>query len=173
MIPLSAEVSGTLTWTKISCRSYELKLNNEVVGTLNRPSFWSLTFLAETHEGRSIFRRGGFWGTGSEIVDAASNQQIATYRPAWGGKGSLRFADGQSFYVGCKGLWRPVWNVTSEAGQTVLALHRREKTVELPSRAAVPAGRLALLVMFAWYCMLRAEEDAASAASVAAVVAAS
>ena len=171
MIPLSSAVSSELTWSRIPhSRNYELKLNDEVVGKLVHPSIWSSDFVAETEDGRWTLRRGGFLGTGSEIVDAASQQQIAAFKSAWGGSGALIFADGQSFYLKCRGWWHPVWSVTTESGQPVLELHTREKTVELPAGATVPESRLSLLVLFAWYRVLQAEEDAASAATVAAVV---
>jgi len=60
-----------------------------------------------------------------------------------------------------------VWSVIGEDGQAVLHLHTREKTVDLPTGVAVPQTRLSLLIMFAWYRILQAEEDAASAAMVA------
>jgi hypothetical protein len=174
MIPLSTAAasanSGALTWTKISCnRRYELKLNGETVGELARPSLWSQKFIAETQEGRWTFRRGGFLGTGAEIVDPASGQTSATFRGDWGSGGALTFADGQRFRFSCKGWWRPVWTVATEAGQPVVLLHAREKTVELVAGAAVPDGRLSLLIMFAWYRKLQAEEDAASVAVMVAV----
>jgi hypothetical protein len=45
-------------------------------------------------------------------------------------------------------------------------LHTREKTVDLPTSVAVPQSRLSLLIMFTWYRVPEAEEDAASAAMV-------
>jgi len=81
----------------------------------------------------------------------------------------LTFTDGQSFAFACSGWWRPVWTVTTESGDPVLIAHVREKTVELPAGADVPEDRLALLIMFAWYRVLQAEEDASAAAVVAAV----
>ncbi|HYA47996.1 MAG TPA: hypothetical protein VEE87_00345 [archaeon] len=172
MIPLSSAVSGGLTWSKIPrTRSYELKLNGELVGKLERPSFWCSKFLAETHEGRWIFRRGGFLGTRAEIVDAASGQPVAKLKSSWSGGGTLSFADGQRFHLTCKGWWRPVWSVTRENGQPVLQLHTREKTIESAASVAVPGSRLSLLTLFAWYRVLQAEEDAASAAAVAVITA--
>ena len=166
MIPISSANSSGLTWSKISwTRGYELKLNGEVVGKLERPSYWCSKFLAETQDGRWIFRRGGFLGTGAEILDAASEQPIAVLKSGWGGGGgTLTFADGQTYHLECKGWWRPVWTVIAESGQPVLRLHTREKTVELPAAAVVPGSRLSLLTMFAWYRVLQFEEDAASAA---------
>ncbi len=169
MIPLTAAANGTLTWSKLSCKpSYELKLNNQAIGTLHRPSIWSSSFLAETQDGNWTFRRGGFWGTGSEIVDSASGQPIATYKSAWGGKGTLTFTDGQTFRVSSKGLFHPVWTILGEADQPVLSLHVREKRVELAAGTAISAGRLPLVVLFILYFIQRAEEDAAAVAVAAA-----
>ena len=110
MIPLSSAMSGGLSWSKIPrCRGYELKFNDEVVGALRRPSFWSMTFVGETAESRWKFRRCSFWRTGTEIVDESSQQQIATFKSGWSSAGTLTFADGQSFRVECKGWWRQVW----------------------------------------------------------------
>lgn len=175
MIPLNAAIasanSGAITWSSISCnRRHELKLNGEIVGELTRPSLWSQRFIAETREGRWTFRRGGFFGTGSEIVDTDSGLTVASFKGGWGSGGTLTFADSQTFRFSCQGWWRPVWTVATEGGQPVLLLHAREKAVELPGGTAVPDSRLSLLIMFAWYRKLQADEDAASAAVMAAVV---
>ena len=172
MIPLSpsAAISGGLTWAKIPhSRDYELKLNGEAVGTLRRPGWFSSSFLAETQAGNWTFRRGGCLGSGARILDSASLQPIATLKSSWGSGGTLTFADGQTFHLKCKGWWRPVWSVIANSGETLLQLHRREKTVEVQEGSAVPASRLTLLIMFTWYRILQAEEDAASAAMVAVV----
>lgn len=171
MIPFSSAVSGRLTWSKTPhSRNYELKLNDEVMGTLERPSCWSSKFLAETQDGRWAFRRGGCLGTGAEISDEDSEQPMATFKLSWSGAGTLIFADGQTFHLAHKGWWRPVWTVTTEDGQPVLHLHTREKEVELRA-SAVPSVRLSLLIMFAWYRVLQADEDATSAAAVAVITA--
>jgi hypothetical protein len=165
MIPLSSTISDGLTWSKIPrSRSYELKLNGEVVATLQRPSAWSCNFRAETQDGRWTFRRGGFLGTGAEMVDATSERRLATFKSAWAGGGTLTFADGQTFHLRCKGLWRPAWIVTTESGHLVLQLHSRGKTVELGPGAGLSVSRLSLLIAFAWYRVLQAEEDAAAVA---------
>lgn len=165
---LQSALSGTLTWSKISSakQHYELKLNGEVVGSLRKPSFWSSEFEAETQHGIWVFRRGGFCGTGAVIVNAVSRQTIAASKSGWGGRGTLTFADGQVFQVQCNGWWRPTWSVLTENGQPVARIHTRERTVDLPDSPAMAGSisddRLTLLIMFTWYCVLRAEEDAAA-----------
>ncbi len=168
MIPLSSAVSGGLTWSNIARnRGYELKLNGEVVGTLRHPGVFSARFFAETEDGHWAFCRDGLLGTGARILESSSQQQIAKFQPGWGGGGILTFDDGQTFHLECKGLWHPVWSVIGEDGQAILRLHTREKAVNLPTGVAVPQSRLWLLIMFAWYRILQAEEDVASAAMVA------
>lgn len=170
MILVSSALSGGLSWSKISCnkQQYELKRNGELVGSLRKPSFWSSEFEAETPSGRWSFRRAGFCGTGAAIVDSVSNQTIATSKSGWGGRGTLTFVDGQVFQVQCNGWWHPTWRVLAENGQPVLLISTGDFTVDVPAAPAVAGDRLTLLIMFAWYCALRAEEDAAAAVLVAA-----
>jgi hypothetical protein len=168
MIPLTNAVSCGFTWSSIPRnRGYELKLNGELAGILQRPSVWKSNFEAETSAGRWIFRRSGFWGTGAEILDSVSQQPIASFKAAWANQGLLTFSDGQTFSLQCKGLWHPTWTVRSEDGEEVLSLHTREKTAEVAGGDCMPENRLPLLIMFTLYRILQAEEDAASAAMVA------
>lgn len=165
MIYRSSVISGNLTWSKISHRYYELKLDSQVLGTLRRPNFWSSTCLADTQSGHWIFRRGGWFGAGLQILDPTSARKIATFTSVWGGGGgTLTFADGESFSLECDGWWRPVWQVASQTGETLLRLHPREKNVELAERAALVGTRLSLLILFACYRVLQGEEDALVAA---------
>lgn len=167
MTPISSAVSSGFTWSKLPRnRGDELRLRGEVVGTLRRPSMWSSNFEATTVDGIWSIRQRGFWRTGVEIVDPASQQAIATFASGWGERGTLTFADGQSFRFECSGFWRPVWRVTTATGQPVLALHASKKIVEVPAEA-VADSRLPLLVLFALYRMRQSEEDATAAAVVA------
>jgi hypothetical protein len=84
MIPLSSATSTELTWSKISSRSFELNRSGQVIGRLQRPSFWSCSFQAETQTGRWIFRRSGWLGGCYEILDSASQQPIAIFKSALG-----------------------------------------------------------------------------------------
>jgi hypothetical protein len=160
MIPLSSAISTDLTWSKVSHRTYALEVNNQVLGTLRRRNFWSSTFFADTQYGHWIFRRGRWFGAGTQILDPTSTQKIATFRSVWGsGGGTLTFADGDAYYVECDGWWRPVWQIAATDGEPLLRLHTREKTVEL-SAASLPGSRLTQLIFFTWYRALQTEEDA-------------
>lgn len=170
MIPISSALSGGLTFARLPrCQDYELRLNHEVVGSLRKPSFWSSDYIVETSDGRWTFRRGGFCGTGAEIVDSKTGLSIAKFKSSWGGRGELAFTDGQIFQVEYKGWWRPVWSVLTETRRPVLHIHQREHIVKLEPGVRISESRLALLIFFAWYRMLREQEDAAAAVMVAAV----
>ena len=171
MIPLPSAVSSGFTWSRLPRnRGYEFKRNGEIVGTLERTSFWSSNVLAKNEQGSWTIRKTGCLGNKCEIVDPASQQRIAKFKAAWGGRGALAFADGQTFYLERKGFWRPVWAVTTEAGVAVLSLHASERTVDISGVSGVPESRLSLLAMFTLYRVQQAEEDAAAAAVVVAAI---
>jgi len=172
MIPLpsSSAISSGLSWSKIPHRrDYELRMNGQAVGTLQRPGWFDSSFLAETPDGKWTFRRAGCFG-GADILDSASQPPIANFKPSWGtGGGTLTFADGHTFQLKVEGWWRPVWSVLSQSGESLFRFHAREKTVEsAPSSPAVPDSRLLMLMMFTFYRVLQTEEDAAVAVMFAA-----
>lgn len=168
MHPLTKAVSSSYSWSRLPhSRIHELRFNRELVGTLQRPSVWKSTYEAETSKGKWIFRRVGFLGTGAEIVDAATLEPIASFKQAWPNRGILTFSDGQTFTLHCKGWWHPTWSVRTQFGEDLLFLHTREQTAEFSAAENLNERRRNLLLMFALYHLLQAEEDAASAAMVA------
>ena len=166
MIPTVTAVSSPFTFSA-NWRGFDLKQNNTTVAILKRPSVWSSDFIATTPNESWIFRRGGFWGNKGEIREAASQQQIAVFKWGWGGKGSILFTDGEAFLVVTRGCWHPVWTVLNQAGQRVLELHTREKSVEIDRHAATANDRLSILILFTLYRVRQAEEAAAAASAAA------
>lgn len=167
MIPFSSLVFSHLVWSRIPhTHSYQLTAKNETLATLQHLRGMSPHFVAESEYGKWIFRRNGFLGAGAEILDADSQQQIARFRASWAGGGTLTFSDGNTFHLECKGLWRPLWTMCSGDGKKLLQLHSREKTVDLMG-SDLPDRLLSLLILFAWYRILQAQEDAAAAAMIA------
>lgn len=161
MIPLSTAVSGGITFTTIS-RGFEVQRNGRPIGTLQRPSLWSASYVASTPEGSWIFRRGGFFNSGSEIVDSVSQQIIAKLKCSWGGKAELTFTNGLTFAITFRGFWHPVWSVTTSDGLPVLQVHMCERSVEIQTHS-IPDSQLALLAMFTLYRKRQMDEDAAVA----------
>jgi hypothetical protein len=170
MIPPATATSAGFSWIKLPYhRGCELKRDNEVMGTLQRSSKWASDYVASTPNGEWTFRRTGFWGSGTEIVDTNSRQTVATFTPIWPSRGTLTFSDGQGFNLECKGLWHPLWTVRTPDAKPVLSLHVREQKIEFSEMPAIDVARLQLLAIFVLYRVQQAEEDAASAAMVAAI----
>jgi hypothetical protein len=168
MIPPTTVLSQ-YSWSKIPRnRGCELRQNGELVGTLERPSMWSAIFIATAAGAKWIFRRSGFWRGGISIVEAGSEQPIAVFQGTWTNRGVLRFSDGQTLTVECKGFCHPTWTLRSQTGEAVLWLQAREKIAEVDSKSMMPDRRLKLLVLFMLYRLGQAEEDAAAVAVAAA-----
>lgn len=167
MIPTSTAVPSGFTFSA-NWRGFELKRDGQIVATLKRPSMWSCNFVAATPSESWVIRRKGFWGNKGEIRDAGSQQLVASFKWGWGGKGTLTFAEGQTFAVATRGYWHPIWTITTDAGQPVLQLHTRKKSVEVQSEAKVAADRLPILMLFTLYRVRQAEEAAAAGAIAAA-----
>lgn len=168
MIPITAAVSGKLSWARLSFRSeYQLQFNQQIAGTLTRPSIWSSRRIATTQAGEWIIRRTGFSGGGAEIMDSGSGQVVATYRSGWWGKGTFTFTDGQKFSLEVEGFFRPVWKFVAETGEPVVRIYTRGGTIELSEGIAIPSTRLSLLIMFGLNCILLSEENAGAAAVMA------
>jgi hypothetical protein len=168
MIPVSSIASSALTWRRLrNQRGFEIRHNDEVIGTLKVPSQGSSNFVAETRQGKWIFHRTGFLGASAEILEMETQQAVATFKSSWRMQGLLSFADGDAFHIECKGVWHPVWNAAGKNGEPVLTFHSREEIVESRVVADVSQKKLLLLMMFVLYRILQAEEDTASAAIVA------
>jgi hypothetical protein len=179
MIPISSSsatsgglVCSPMVWSR-NGSGYQLKLNDEVVAWLRKNSFWPSDYRAESSYGNWRFLRSGMLGNGAEILDEsipdASQARVATFKPSWGGPGTITFADGQAFLVTSEGCWSRVWKVTTADGQGVLQVRSKEKTVELEQPSPVPENRLLMLALFIFFRMRQAEEDGAVAAMVAGI----
>ena len=165
--PSTSRPAG-FSWTRLPhSHGYQLKHNDEVIGTLQHSKDWASDFVVASTAGEWTFRRAGFLGVGAAIVDSHSQKTIATFKAVWPNRGTLAFADGQSFDLQCKGLWHPVWTIRNQAGEVIASLHSREEAIKYGDVHTIPEERLQLLVIFALYRLQQAEEYAESTAMVA------
>ena len=170
MIHSPSAVSSDFSWTSLPRNhGYEIRQQGEVTGTLLRPGPTSCDFLAETGQGKWIFRRSGFLGTNAAILEMETHRIVATFSPSWRMQGVLSFVDGTVFHVECKGVWHPVWSISRDNREVILSLHAQEQIIERRALPDISEERFMILAMFALSRILQAEEDAASAAIVAVV----
>jgi hypothetical protein len=165
MIPLPTAVSvgpnSQFNWSR-SGRIHTLAINGETAGTLEQPSFWCSKMVASTTAGQWTFRQAGTLRSGAEILDQAG-QFVAVLTTCWGGPATLTFNDGQTFLIKAKGVFHPVWSVSTPDSQIVMQLDKRERRVEVMNGASTARDRIALLALFVLYRMWQADQDAAAA----------
>jgi hypothetical protein len=165
--PSTSRRSG-FSWTRLPHnRGYELKHNSQVIGTVQHSPHWASDFVAASASSEWTFRRAGFLGVGATILDAHSQETIATFKAVWPNRGTLVFSDHQKFDLHCKGLWDPLWTIRGQAGEIIVSLHGREETISFGDLRSIKEERLVLMIMFALYRLQQAEEYAASTAMVA------
>lgn len=179
MKKLADVADAELTWVQPSMRkqAYELRAGDEVVATLA----WQRGSLADAlaDDRHWTFKRAGFWQPRVTARVAGSDTDIAVFRPAWMGGGTLELAGGKVLRFSAANFWHSQW-VWQEPGTDTPLVHFKSQPGLLKTGGQVeitPAARtlpeLALLVLLGWYLLILFAHDAAaaSAASTAAVVA--
>jgi hypothetical protein len=106
-----AEVAGEeLVWVQPALlkQAFELHASDEVVATLqfDRSSLAS----AETAEHKWTFKREGFWHPQVTIRLPDSDDNLAVFKPAWGGGGSLELSQGRLLRFGAANFWHSQWD---------------------------------------------------------------
>jgi hypothetical protein len=173
-----AEVRGQdLVWVQParSKQAFELRASDDVVATLEfeRSSLAS----AETAGQKWTFKREGFWHPQVTIRVPGSDSNVAVFKPAWTGGGSLELSEGRLLRFGAANFWHSQWDWSDVASQAPLlhfkshaGLLRMEGQVDIET-AAVTYPELPLLVVLGWYLLILFARDSAAAGSTAAVVA--
>ena len=160
-----------LGWSQPSLlkRQYELRAGDEVIATLRQKGFGSLA-LAETAGGSWTLKRSGFLRP-KVSVRSESETEMAVFKPAWCGTGTLRLADGACYHWQNTSFWRSAWAFADEAGNPLVhfkpeaALWKRSAEMKVEAGArALPD--LSLLAVLGWYLMILASDDAAVVAAV-------
>ena len=173
-----AEVAGQdLVWTQParSKQAFELHAPTEVVATLQfeRSSLAS----GQAAEQSWTFKREGFWHPQVTARVAGSDSNLAVFKPAWTGGGTLELPEGRVLKFGAANFWHSQWSWWDPSGKPLVqfkshaGLLRMEGQVVIdPDAGALP--ELPLLVVLGWYLLILFARDAAVAGSTAAVVAA-
>jgi hypothetical protein len=165
-----------LLWVQPSVRkqAYELRAGTDVVATLT----WQRGSLAdaEADDHHWTFKRAGFWQPRVTVRVAGSDTDVAIFRPAWMGGGTLELAGGKVLRFSAANFWHSQWNWQEPRTESALVHFKSQQgllktggRVEItPTARTIP--ELPLLVLLGWYLLILFAQDA-SAASTAAVVA--
>jgi hypothetical protein len=87
-------------------KEYELRADNELVGTLRWPKAFGSLCVAETADGSWTFKRQGFFNLRVTARVAGSEQDVLIYRPNWTGvTGTMEHIDGRVFHLKGPSMW--------------------------------------------------------------------
>jgi len=175
MEPISKVAQQELIWTQPNAfkEEYELRGDDNLVGTLKfRSAFGSLA-IAETAEGCWTFKRVGFFSTRVSVRTCDSETDIAVFKNnTWSGGGTLELPNGRT-YRASTNFWQTKLELISEYDQLVLSysdiggFFRRTASVKI-EQTAVQMSDLPWIVMLSWYLVVMMQRDSAVAATAAA-----
>lgn len=154
-------------------QAFELNASDDVVATLRfeRASLAS----GETAEQKWTFKREGFWHPHVTIRVPDSDDNVAVFKPAWTGGGSLELPQGRLLRFGAANFWHSQWDWSDVASQAALVhfkshagLMKREGQVDIETEALTDP-ELPLLVVLGWYLLILFARDSAAAGTAAVV----
>jgi hypothetical protein len=159
---------GELRQPSVRRQTYELRADNELVGTLHWPSAFRSRCVAETIDGSWTFERQGYWNSRASTRAAGSDQDLLTFKPNWTGmSGTLEHLDGRVFKLQTN-MWcnRFTLMQTLAHGEEVellavtvnLSILRGSADVAMKPQLAQTEDA-ALLAMFSCYLVLMAYAD--------------
>jgi hypothetical protein len=174
-----AEVAGQeLVWVQPARlkQSFELRATDEAVATLQ----FQRASLAngEAAQQQWTFKREGFWHPQVTIRVAGSDTNMAVFKPAWTGGGTLELSQGRLLRFGAANFWHSQWDWSDPAGNPLVHFKSHAGVLKTEGEvgietAAVGLAELSLLVVLGWYLLiLFARDSAAAAGASVAVVAA-
>ena len=174
MKPIAALAGRPAAWKARGAfaRDFDLVAGDESFATLRWEKAFGSLAAAETAEGRWTFKRAGFLNPRVTARVAGSDRDLATFRPDWGGGGTLVFEHGAAFRLRSHGFWNPRWVLESPDGAELVEFRpegftRRNAHLEVkPGAAGLP--ELPVLVTIGWYLVILVEEDASAAGAVVA-----
>jgi hypothetical protein len=167
MADTSFAAGSELCWVKSQPEGrYELVLNGQTLGWLQHGDYWNSESRAHLAGHTWLFRRpGSALGRTHILQDSESQIAIATYRSNWGGGGTLVFKDGRKFLLNCTGVWRHVWSLANENGDTIVRLEAHSRKVGLAPQQMLrlfseDEPKILLLVAFVWHELLQSQDEA-------------
>lgn len=162
---------GELELTRTYRRRAELRAGKDVVGTLERRSWWRQHVLLTASEGQWVLRWSGWLSRQAVVTDAeAGGREVIRYRAGWRGDGTLHLPEGRELQLTRPRGWRRS-RTLDEGGSTLVSLRphgmkgHATVTVAQQSRAE---PLISLFVLVACQVLISDQAAMASAGGVAA-----
>ncbi len=148
-------------------RSYEIRLADRVMGTLEFESTFGSRATARAGESRWTFKRTGFFSPKVTARVEGTEIEVARYEPVWTGtKGTLYLPGGERLQLRASNFWNSEWMLEQENGGEIMRLHTRGVMHQGASVELAELGRsredVPLLAAIGWYILLLYISDAAA-----------
>ena len=155
-------------------QAFELRAADEVAATLR----FERASLArgETADQQWTFKREGFWHPQVTIRVPDSDVNVAVFRPAWTGGGTLELP-GQNLRFGAANFWHSQWDWLDATDKPLVHFKSRAGLLKMDGQVdietdAASLPELPLLVVLGWYLLILFARDSAAAGGAAAAAAA-
>jgi len=182
MKSLKEAIQEHLNWTqpKATHQSFELRLHDQLYGTLVFPKSVGSLAEAETFDGKWTFKRVGFFSTKISVRNFGEENDIASFKPnMMASSGVLEFADGKKFQWHAANFWETKFEFKDANGETVVTFRsgieepklkdwfKTQARVEIPEyKNNVP--EISIMVLLGWYLIIAFQMDSSTGAVVAA-----
>lgn len=170
-----------LTWIqpKAMHQLYELRIKEDIYGTLLFPKSVGSLAEAETNDGKWSFKRVGFFNTKITIRNFGEEKDIAVFKPNLiASTGILEFANGKSFHWHSSNFWQTKFEFKNAEEETVVIFRSGVEEAKLKdwfktqARVEIPENKknldeLSLLILLGWYLIIVLQMDSSAGAVVA------
>ena len=181
-IPNENFSNGHLLWTqpKTIHQFYELRLNEELYGTLNFPKLTGSLAEVETFDGKWSFKRIGIFHTKITVREFGNDNDLAVFKPnLMASSGSLEFANGKTFTWEAANFWATRFEFKDNVGNLLVTFRagvddpklkdwfKTQARVEITEQAK-DFPELSVIILLGWYLIIILHMDSSTSAVMAA-----
>jgi len=167
-----------LLWTqpKTIHQFFELRLNDDLFGTLNFPKLTGSLAEVETFDGKWSFKRIGIFHTKITIREFGNENDIAVFKPnLMASSGSLEFTNGNSFIWEAANFWATRFEFKDNSGNLLVTFRagvddpklkdwfKTQARVEI-TELAKNLSELSIIILLGWYLIIILNMDSSTSA---------
>jgi len=152
-------------------KSYELRAGEQTYGMVS----WQRGSLAAADIAANhwTFKREGFWHPRVTVRVAGSESNLAIFRPAWSGAGTLELSAVRRLHWSAANMWHSEWAWQESDGSPLVHVKSHQRWTKLEGMVEIQPGAAAapdlpLLVSLGWYLLVLLAQDTAATTIIAA-----
>ncbi|MCX6169483.1 MAG: hypothetical protein NTX65_09090 [Ignavibacteriales bacterium] len=170
-----------LSWTqpKATHQSFELRIKDDLFGTLIFPKSVGSLAEAETFEGKWTFKRVGFFSTRITVRKSGEEIDIAAFKPnLMATTGILEFSNGKKYHWHSANFWETKFEFKDGEGETVVTFRsgvdepKLKDWFKTQARVEIAEHKndlpeLSIILLLGWYLIIVLQMDSSAGAVVA------